>query len=137
MWSIRHLYMCHCARLHISPTIYWLSTDQNDTIGRKSAILRSIKIGKFCESALNDRLCSAVSSWLDFVYELIWCLVSTCSPTLCVEINFVGLASKKCSQSTFPGGAQTFRCIMACMVWSPFLETRNIFGVWTINRHDR
>ena len=28
------------ANLHISPTFYWLSTDQNATIGRKSEILR-------------------------------------------------------------------------------------------------
>ena len=89
-----------CAKLHISPTIYWLPTDQNDTIGCKSANLRLIKMDHFSESALNGRLCLAVILLMYCVF-IITNMVSR--PTFCVEISFVGLTSIKCSQSTFPG----------------------------------
>ena len=121
-WYVVHKKSLHtcglCAKLHIYPTICWLSTDQNYTIRSKSAILRLIKIDNFCESTLNDILCLAVTgmfmvrfcSWIVFSLKLICFL----------DQHFVGLTSIKCTQNTFPGGAQKCWCFI---VWSPFLET--------------
>ena len=53
-------------------------------------------------------------------------------PTFCVEINFVGLTSIKCTQSTFPGDAHTFICICNFMCfllsaqWLLFVRYINI-----------
>ena len=108
---------------------------------RKTCDLRLIKINNFCESALNDGLCLAVNSRLDFVYEM------------CFHYNWYGfytdillVSLDKIHPKYISGGAQTFRDIMA---WSPFLEIDislwisvafsiihpcNNFGLWTVNR---
>ena len=61
------------AKLHISLTCYWLFTDLNSTIGRKSEILRfdiiiDPAIWSFCMTF--DRLCFQLCSWLHFVVEM-------------------------------------------------------------------
>ena len=64
----------HCAKLQISPTIYWLSTNRYYTIRCKSAILSLIKMYHICESALNDRLCLAVMSMVRFCLWIVFSL---------------------------------------------------------------
>jgi len=69
-------------------------------------------------------------------------------PTFCVEINFVGPISIKCTQSTFPG-VLTHLCAFSkhsCMCISQFLEIDssmtnfsimhpcNHFDLWTVNK---
>ena len=43
----------HYAKLQTPPTFYWQSTDQNDTIGRKSEILRFDKNWQFLSTMIN------------------------------------------------------------------------------------
>ena len=67
------------------PTIYWLSTDRNFTIGRKSANFRFINIDHFCESALNDRLRLVCLTVMSLVIFYSWNVTNMVSkPGICV-----------------------------------------------------
>ena len=88
----------HCAKLHISPTIYWLSTDRNYTIGHQIGDFKVDQNNNFCKSALHDRLCIEFMLMVWFCLQIVFSLwlIMVSRPKLCIEINFAGLTLMKC-----------------------------------------